>query len=861
MKNLILLFCFFILFNYALFSQTKLTENFDYPAGDSIGAHGWVANSGGIVNRILVTSPGLNFSGFQLSGKGNAATINTTGQDSYKKFSDSITSQSVYGAFLVNVNTAERPGDYFAAFLPANSNTFYSGRVHARFKDGFLEFGLTKASPNDTSTMIWASGYQLNTTYLLILKYTFISGSANDQVSLFVFPSYMPISEPLPVIGPLSFSGTSSDAVNIGKFAIRQNVTGRSPNLIIDGILVSASWFTEVAFYQNNIDLGLETEFDSDWGTLKLSYAGYNGMKYVNLSVNTPGTTTNWQIENMPLWTLGKAGVKQSMSFYFDIGDKGIDVSNLNYGLMITDDPLLFPPPMTDLSIVSGRSVKIYNGFGETGRIFGPVGVENAVPSVGKTQETPSIDTTRHILKDTMPNQESKLFECIPTAVSNSLKYLKKHFELEFDSSYASIDSIKKAVRFGLDFPNGASLLHWHEYKKAYMDSNSIPITTRRIDSIDVSGRIASLIQEIDDGQDIELSIETIDNGVTYGHMVNLVGIQRLGNGRYNFIIQNDIAQGTPGGTEQETLVYDTTVNKFTTGKFWDYTVSSVVIECPSPPDPSLVAPDNGAPGIPLDPELHWNNAAGAITYRTTISLNPGFTNVVFNLTDIPGTTITIPPGILNPGNTYYWRVRGSDSAGPGPWSEVWSFSTVTSSSILNLSAIVQGFYDPVTDLMVPDSVRVYLRNNFAPYAIADSSKGVINSFGSGSFVFSNAVDGAGYYLVIKHRNSIETWSAAPLIFSLNSLSYDFTSSSSMAYGNNQRQIDASPVRYGIISGDADQNGYVNLQDVINVFNNAVTFTNGYVATDLNGDNLTDLNDIIIAFNNAALFSEKITPY
>ena len=81
-----------------------------------------------------------------------------------------------------------------------------------------------------------------------------------------------------------------------------------------------------------------------------------------------------------------------------------------------------------------------------------------------------------------------------------------------------------------------------------------------------------------------------------------------------------------------------------------------------------------------------------------------------------------------------------------------------------------------------------------------------------------------------------------------------------MAYGNNQRMIDVDPVNYGIISGDEDQNGFVTLQDVLAVFNNAVAFINGYVVTDVNGDDLTDLNDIIITFNNAALFSQKITP-
>lgn len=858
MKNTLLLFCFFISLPQILISQTRFIENFDYPAGDSVIAHGWTPNSGGSLNRITVTSPGLNYADYPLSGTGNAATLTTTGQDAFKKFSDSITSQSVYGSFLVNVTAAVRPGDYFAAFLPTNSSTFYSGRVHARFKDGFLEFGLTKASPNDTNLMVWASGFMLNTTYLMVLKYTFAAGAANDMVSLYIFPLGVPLTEPLPVIGPVSYSGTSSDAANIGRFALRQGITGRAPDLIIDGILVTSSWFTVADFYQNDIDLGKGTEINSDWGTLKIKHSGFNRMKYVNLSVSTPGTTTIWQIENMPLWTIGNAGVVQSMSYYFDIGDKGIDVATLNYGLEITDDPLMLPPPITSSAVVSDQFSKIYNGMGDIGRIYGAADVQAAGPNVGKASDVPAIDTTKHLLKDPMPNQESKLYECVPTAVSNSLKYLKKHFELEFDSNYTSIDSAKKMVKFGENFPNGTSLLHWAEYKAAYMESKSIPITTRRIDSADVSGRIASLIQEIDDGQDIELNIEVIIDDTTYGHAVNLVGIQRLGNGRYNFIIQNDIAQDAAGGVEQETLVYDTTSNKFTSGKFIEYTISAISIECPSPPDPALVAPDNGSPAVPLDPELDWDEATGAILYRTQVSLNPAFTAVVFDLNNIPGTSIQILPGILLPGNTYFWRVRGYDSAGPGPWSDVWSFTTA--SSILNLTSFIQGFYNSATDLMIQDTVKVYLRNNVFPFALVDSAKGILNPSGSGIFAFSNAENEAPYYLVVKHRNSIETWSAVSQIFTSNSLSYDFTASSSQAYGNNLRQIDNSPIRYGILSGDVNQDGFVNLDDVIFTFNNAVTFTNGYVVTDVNGDNLTDLDDLIMVYNNAAQFVQKITP-
>ncbi len=59
---------------------------------------------------------------------------------------------------------------------------------------GNLAFGLAKAGESPTFTSF---DFTLNTTYLLVLKYTFVSGTSNDEVSLFVFTIDVPSSEPL----------------------------------------------------------------------------------------------------------------------------------------------------------------------------------------------------------------------------------------------------------------------------------------------------------------------------------------------------------------------------------------------------------------------------------------------------------------------------------------------------------------------------------------------------------------------------------------------------------------------------------------------------------------------------------------
>lgn len=178
----------------------------------------------------------------------------------------------------------------------------------------------------------------------------------------------------------------------------------------------------------------------------------------------------------------------------------------------------------------------------------------------------------------------------------------------------------------------------------------------------------------------------------------------------------------------------------------------------------------------------------------------------------------------------------------------------------LNLNAILEGFYDASTDIMVSDTATVYLRSSVSPYAIVDSDKKILNSSGAGVFSFANAVNGTSYYIVVTHRNSIETWSGATSMFSGGTLSYNFVSAAAQAYGNNMKQVDASPVKYGIYSGDVNQDGYVDLTDVTLVFNDAGSFSAGYIVTDLNGDNIVDLTDLTIAFNNSSSFVSVIRP-
>jgi len=174
----------------------------------------------------------------------------------------------------------------------------------------------------------------------------------------------------------------------------------------------------------------------------------------------------------------------------------------------------------------------------------------------------------------------------------------------------------------------------------------------------------------------------------------------------------------------------------------------------------------------------------------------------------------------------------------------------------VNLKIISEGLYFPLfNQLSRRDTITFYLRNNTSPYFLIDSAKSIIDSLSlSGLFTFENANSGT-YYLVVKHLNSIETWSKDGGEFLLRNgtnYNYDFTTSSSQAFGNN---LALRSGKYCLYSGDVNQDGFITLFDVILIYNDAINFLSGrYLFTDLNGDSIVDLNDVTLCYNNSTNF-------
>jgi hypothetical protein len=184
-----------------------------------------------------------------------------------------------------------------------------------------------------------------------------------------------------------------------------------------------------------------------------------------------------------------------------------------------------------------------------------------------------------------------------------------------------------------------------------------------------------------------------------------------------------------------------------------------------------------------------------------------------------------------------------------------WSADSSGASAVISL--IMEAFYETgINKLNMRDTIRAYFRNTVFPYTVVDSSKAILDSATfTAAYRFVNAPSGT-YFIQLKHRNSIETWSMTGRTYTAGStLNYDFTTAANQAFGSNMIQ---RGTKYCIYSGDVNQDGDIDVVDMINIYND---FGNsGYLSADVNGDDYVDVTDLIFSYNNATNVVTVIRP-
>lgn len=165
-------------------------------------------------------------------------------------------------------------------------------------------------------------------------------------------------------------------------------------------------------------------------------------------------------------------------------------------------------------------------------------------------------------------------------------------------------------------------------------------------------------------------------------------------------------------------------------------------------------------------------------------------------------------------------------------------------------------FESPIRDR---DTVTVSIRSDVPPFNIVDSRKVFLDTFGIKTVNFAAGQLDVPYYIVVENRNSVRTWSSNALTFEGGVLNYDFTSAITQAFGDNQHFVLGNACMY---QGDINNDGVINLIDMIQTYNDGVIFLEGpYVLTDYNWDFITNLQDIILCHNNGVAFVSEKKPF
>ena len=222
-----------------------LTDDFTgYSAGNLGGQGSWTQSGSGPVATVASTTQ-LTYSGYN-GGGGNYAVIPTATANSskcYKGFTPTTAiGNTFYASFLLNLTAATAngaaSGNYFIALGDPTTGTTYAPRLFAKASGSGFVLGVSKLSntANYGSTV-----FSLNTTYLVVIRFTGVTGSANDQAYVWVNPSLA--SEP--ATGSAECSDTTGTdpgytGGNIGNF-MWHNRNADNPSGSLDAVRVAAN--------------------------------------------------------------------------------------------------------------------------------------------------------------------------------------------------------------------------------------------------------------------------------------------------------------------------------------------------------------------------------------------------------------------------------------------------------------------------------------------------------------------------------------------------------------------------------------------------------------------------------------------
>ena len=203
MKRTFLIVAILLLISNTISASVLLTEDFDYVAGSALEGQGtpnaWTVSTKADNAKVATPSFSVSTTGLTMAyyGEGTGAAglgaflPQATVADNkqrvlYKTFdtNKSINSGAIYAAFLLKVTA---PSNNLRDFMSFDGSTGTTQRARLFMKAVGTGYQLAVSRAN--TSPVYTQTLEIDTTYLVVLKYEFIEGSANDVASVYVgFP-------------------------------------------------------------------------------------------------------------------------------------------------------------------------------------------------------------------------------------------------------------------------------------------------------------------------------------------------------------------------------------------------------------------------------------------------------------------------------------------------------------------------------------------------------------------------------------------------------------------------------------------------------------------------------------------------
>ena len=206
-------------------------ESFNYSNGNLIGNGNWIQQGSNSTDHIQILNNAIKFDQGGFDAQIPLTTINSG--TTYYKFELKATDVS---------NVIAANGGFFAGFVESTSTSNYGATLWLiRDPGNTTKYTLgvqnTSTSASTTTPDLPATyDFNSNTTYTVVVSYTFNAGTNNDETKLWINPTT--VADP-PLI---TSTNNTADFTQIGAFMFRQDSSSETAFVEIDKLVIESSF-------------------------------------------------------------------------------------------------------------------------------------------------------------------------------------------------------------------------------------------------------------------------------------------------------------------------------------------------------------------------------------------------------------------------------------------------------------------------------------------------------------------------------------------------------------------------------------------------------------------------------------------